>query len=161
MVILPAMAIAAAVGAAAVACDPNPEPVAQARAVAVGIVDADNASALERVLEHYAPDAMLLPPNEPPVEGHAAIRPRYEGLFAAYRPEIVARVDEVCVSGVLGFVRGHNGGRLVSRNGGADRTLDDVYIMMLRRGADGRWRISHLMWHRAGGDGAAAKGTRD
>jgi len=33
--------------------------------------------------------------------------------------------------------------------------------MMLRRGADGRWRISHLMWHRAGGDGGAGKGTRD
>jgi len=161
VVILPALIIAATTGGAAAACDPNPVPVAQARAVAVGIVDADNASALERVLEHYAPDAMLLPPNEPPVQGHAAIRPRYEGLFAAYRPEIVARVDEVCVSGALGFVRGHNGGRLVARNGGADRALDDAYLMMLRRGADGRWRISHLMWHRAGGDGGAGKGTRD
>jgi uncharacterized protein (TIGR02246 family) len=151
--ILPAVAIAATVGAAAAACDPDPEPVALARAVAAGIVDADNASALERVLEHYAPDAMLLPPSEPPVQGHAAIRPRYEGLFAAFRPQIDARVDEVCVSGALAFVRGHNGGRLLSRNGGADRALDDAYIMMLRRGADGRWRISHLMWHRAGGDG--------
>jgi hypothetical protein len=54
VVILPAMAIAAAVGAAAAACDPNPEPAAQARAVAVGIVEADNASALERVLERPA-----------------------------------------------------------------------------------------------------------
>jgi uncharacterized protein (TIGR02246 family) len=153
MMLLPAMVFAAAAGATASACDPRPEPVAQARAVAVGIVEADNASALERVLEHYAPDAMLLPPNEPPVQGHAAIRPRYEGLFAAYRPEIVARVDEVCVSGALAFVRGHNGGRLVSRSGGADRALDDAYLMMLRRGADGRWRISHLMWHRAGGAG--------
>ena len=158
---IPAMVLAAAAQAPTPACDPSPVPVAEARAVAVGIVDADNASALERVLEHYAADAMLLPPNEPPVQGHAAIRPRYEGLFAAYRPEIVARVDEVCVSGALAFVRGHNGGRLLSRNGGADRALDDAYIMMLRRGADGRWRISHLMWHRAGGNGGPAKGTRE
>ena len=129
--------------------------------MAAGIVEADNASAIERVLDYYAPDAMLLPPGEAPVSGRPAIRPRYERLFAAFAPEIAGRVDEVCVSGSIAFVRGHNGGRLRSRTAGADRALDDVYLMLLRVGADGRWRISHLMWHRAGAESPAAQEARE
>jgi hypothetical protein len=31
----------------------------------------------------------------------------------------------------------------------AARELDDVYLVLLRREADGGWCISHLMWHPA------------
>jgi uncharacterized protein (TIGR02246 family) len=118
------------------------------RAVADGIIAADNARDLERVLGHYAADARLFPPNEPPVTGREAIRPRYEALFAGFDPAIEGRVDEVCVDGDTAFVTGHNGGRLRGRGGAADRLLDDVYVMLLRREAEGTWRISHLIWHR-------------
>lgn len=117
------------------------------RAVADGIVAADNARDLARVMDSYAADAWLLPPNDAPVQGHAAIRPRYESLFAGFNPAIEGRIDEVCVSGSIGYVRGHNGGRMISRSGGAPRLLDDAYMMTLRLEADGRWRISHLIWH--------------
>ena len=123
--------------------------VRQVRAVARGIIDADNARSIERVLGYYAEYAVLLPPNEPPVLGRQAIRPRYETLFSSFRPEIVAQVDQVCVSEHLAFVRGHNGGRLLSPDGGKDRMLDDAFFMLLRRGSDGAWQISHLMWHRS------------
>jgi hypothetical protein len=53
------------------------------------------------------------------------------------------------VDGATAVVRGHNGGRLVSRGSAPARELDDVYLMLLRRDPDGAWRISHLMWHRA------------
>ena len=120
-----------------------------AGAVAAGIIDADNARDLDRVLAFYAPDAILMPPGEPPVVGRDAIRPRYEALFQQFDPAIEARVDEVCAGGAFAFVRGHNGGRLKARGAGESRALDDVYLMLLRREADGAWRISHLMWHRA------------
>jgi ketosteroid isomerase-like protein len=122
--------------------------LAGVRAVAEGIIAADNARALERVLDFYAADAVLLPPNEPPVAGKDKIRPRYERLFAGFDPAIVGRLDEVCVSGATAFVRGRNGGRMTARGGGGDRLLDDSYLMLLRR--DGQaWRISHLAWHPA------------
>jgi uncharacterized protein (TIGR02246 family) len=130
-------------------CAAGSPPVEQARAVATGIIEADNRSDLERVIAYYADDAVLLPPNEPPARGREAIRPRYAALFAAFAPAIESRIEEVCVSGPLAFVRGHNGGRMAARAGGGDRALDDVYLMLLRRGTDGEWRISHLMWHRA------------
>jgi uncharacterized protein (TIGR02246 family) len=111
--------------------------------------EADNARAIEKVLAFYAPDAVLLPPGQPLVVGRAAIRPRYEALFAASTPALVARVDEACASGALGFMRGHNRGRLASRSGGRDEVVDDTYLMLLVRGADGTWRITHLMWQRS------------
>jgi ketosteroid isomerase-like protein len=80
------------------------------------------------------------------VSGHAAIRPRYETLFAGFNPAIEGRLDAVCVSGAMATVTGHNGGRMVSKTGTPDRALNDTYLMVLARGADGRWRIQHLVW---------------
>ena len=138
------------------ACQPDASGVQEVRAVATGIVAADNQRDIERVLAYYTADAVLMPPGEPPVVGRDRIRPRYEALFASFTPEIEARVEEACVEAGMGFVRGHNGGRLVPRGSGEARALDDTYLMLLRLEARGTWRISHLMWHRQA-DGAAGK----
>ena len=118
------------------------------RAVAEGIIAADNERDIVRVLAFYADDAIWLPPNEPPLTETAVIRQRYEGLFQDFDPHIEGRIDEICVEGGLAFVRGHNGGWLVSRVGGRSRELDDVYLMVLRQDG-GDWKISRLMWHPA------------
>jgi uncharacterized protein (TIGR02246 family) len=150
-----AVVLVFAAEATAPSCDAAASPAREVAAVATGIIEADNAGAIERVLAFYAPDAVLLPPGQPPVVGVATIRPRYEAMFAAFTPELSARVDEACASGTLAYVRGHNRGRLVSRGGGRDQVLDDPYLMLLARAVDGRWRITHLMWHRrAEGDGS-------
>jgi len=122
---------------------------ADVRRAAQGIIAADNTSDIEGVLGFYAADAILMPPGEAPVQGQAAIRQRYEALFAAYAPAIEGRIDELAVDGATAFVRGHNGGRLIPRAEALPRELDDVYLMLLRRAPDGAWRISHLIWHRA------------
>lgn len=119
------------------------------RAVATGIVAADNARDLGAVLACYAQSAMLLPPNEAPVVGHAAIQPRYEALFRDYAPAIDGRIDELVVTGDWAYVRGHNGGWLRGREGKTDRALNDVYVMLLAR-QDWGWRITTLIWHKAG-----------
>jgi uncharacterized protein (TIGR02246 family) len=116
------------------------------RSVASGILEADNRRDLEGVLALYSEDACLLPPNEDPVLGKQAIRPRYEGLFRDYQPEISGTIEEVEVGGNWAFVRGANGGRLVPRAGGEPRPLSDAFLMILRRDG-GRWRIARLMWH--------------
>lgn len=144
----PALAIGfllACATAPALACEVDSS---GARAVAEGIVEADNARDIGRVLAYYAADALLMPPNEAPVTERAEIRKRYEDLFDNFAPDIEARIDEICVEGSLAFVRGHNGGWLVSRVGGRSRELDDVYLMVLRRGEDG-WKVARLIWHPA------------
>jgi hypothetical protein len=80
----------------------------------------------------YAQDAWLLPPMESPVAGHANIRPRYETLFSGFNPEIEGHIDDVCISGALGFVRGHYSGRMQGRNGQPPSPVDDVYVMIVK-----------------------------
>jgi uncharacterized protein (TIGR02246 family) len=143
------LAIGASAAQPADDCDAGAEAVREVRAVAEGIIAADNARDIERVLGYYADDAVLMPPGEQPVTGRDAIRPRYEQLFAQFNPEIEAHVLEACAGASFAFVRGQNGGRLVPRAGGNPRDLNDVYLMLLRRDAGAGWRISHLIWHPA------------
>jgi uncharacterized protein (TIGR02246 family) len=130
-------------------CQSEGPAVRAVRTVAEGIVAADNARDLNRVQASYTPDAVLIPPNESPVRGWDSIRPRYEALFAGFSPAIEGHLDEVCVSGQVAFVRGRNLGSFVSRGPQPSRTLNDVYLMLLRFDERGAWRISHLMWHPA------------
>jgi uncharacterized protein (TIGR02246 family) len=118
---------------------------------ALAIIDADNRRDLAAVLDIYDEDAILLPPGESEVRGRAAIRPRYEKLFADYEPRLTTVIDEIIVSGDWAIVRGRNRGAFVSRRGGANRTLTtDTYVQAMHRGADGRWRITLLIWHSSG-----------
>jgi uncharacterized protein (TIGR02246 family) len=141
-------AIAAAGAVPQMECVAEAPSVRGVRAVADGIVAADNRRDLAAVLEFYAPDAILMPPGEPPVTGRERIKPRYEQLFAAYSPSITTEVHEACTESDMGFVRGRNTGTFVPRSDGAAQDLDDAFLMLLRRDAHGVWRISHLIWHR-------------
>jgi uncharacterized protein (TIGR02246 family) len=120
------------------------------RSTAIGIIAADNARVLSRVLTYYAPDAVLLSPGETPVTGREQIQPRYEALFASYDPAIDTFIDELRVVGNVAYVRGRNGGLLRGRGDMPARALNDVYLMLLRRAASGPWQITHLIWHSAG-----------
>ena len=117
------------------------------REVTTGIIAADNERDIERVLGYYADDATLFPPNEAPVVGREAIRPRYEMLFAQYDPAIEGTVREVAIGGDVAYVWGENGGWLRGRGAAEDRQLHDVYLMTLRKDDAGVWRINRLMWH--------------
>ncbi len=127
---------------------------AEVRAVAEGIIAADNARDLDRVLGYYADDAVLMPPNEPPVQGKEGIRPRYESLFAQFLPAIESRIDEIRVDRDWAFVAGGNGGRLAPRDGGEPRVLNDAWVMVLRRSGAHEWKIARLIWHSATPTGA-------
>lgn len=128
-------------------CNRDDDVTLAVRAAASGIVLADNARDADRVLSFYAPDAVLMPPNEEPVTGVTAIRPRYEQLFTNFDPAIETRIDEVCVSHDIAFVRGRNGGQLKGRGSNPSRTLDDTYFMVLHTDDQGKWKITHLIWH--------------
>lgn len=116
--------------------------------VVAGIVAADNARDLPAVLAFYSDSALLLPPHEPPVRGHAAIQPRYERLFTEFDPAIEGHADRIILSEAWAYVRGRNLGRLRARRAGsADRRLNDSYTMLLHEERAGEWRIAELSWH--------------
>ena len=148
----PLAALALSLAAAAPpapACPGDAAAAGPVRAVVEGLIAADNERDIGRVLGYYAPDAVLMPPGEPPVTERAGIQARYDALFRDFEPAIEGRIDDVCVDGSLAVVRGRNGGWLVGRGGGASRRLDDVYLMVLHRDESAGWRIGSLIWHPA------------
>jgi uncharacterized protein (TIGR02246 family) len=110
------------------------------------LMAADNRSDVEAVLECYAKDAVLLPPGGASVQGVENIRPRYEGLFAASRLEVRMDVESIEVKNGLAFSRGFTRGRTVPRDGAPPREIHDRYLMVLRQGPEGAWKIAALMW---------------
>ncbi len=146
-----------AIVAGCLACGPALEvdaraEVARIEAVAHGLMAADNARDADRVMALYAPDAVMLPPGEPPVEGIAALRPRYEAFLRTHEPALAFTIEETVVVGDLAYVRGRTGGTIRGPEG-AERAIDDVFLMVLRR-LDGGWKISRLMFHPVSEDGA-------
>lgn len=109
------------------------------------LITADNAGDLAGVLACYADDVVWLPPDGEVVAGKAAVRPRYERLFASYVPDVALEVTEVRAGDALAFVRGFTRGVLRPKRGGEPTRVNDKFLAVLHRDA-GAWRISHLMW---------------
>jgi ketosteroid isomerase-like protein len=109
------------------------------------IIERDNAKDIEGVLFHYSDDITFLPPNGDVVNGKAAVRARYERLFANFNPDLRSETTEVFSSSDVAYVRGYTRGRLTPVGGGEPTKLDDKFLAILKcRG--GTWRVSHLMW---------------
>jgi uncharacterized protein (TIGR02246 family) len=111
-----------------------------------GLMAADNAGDVERIISHYADDAISLPPNDGAVIGKEAIAARYKAGFAKFKMEVTLSSDETQVCGDWAFNRGITKGRLVWHDGSASTLLNDKYLMILRKQADDSWKITRLMW---------------
>jgi uncharacterized protein (TIGR02246 family) len=98
---------------------------------------------------YFAEDAVLLPPDAPPVAGRAAIRDWQQKSqdHATYRtvPEAVSE-DEVRVAGGQAVHRTTLRGRRVPKAGGEGEPFEAKYLDVLRRKADGSWEFTHRMW---------------
>ena len=114
------------------------------------LMAADNRGDVEAVVACYADDAVLLPPGGESTKGVENIRPSYESLFASNRLEVRMEVESIEVKGSLAFSRGFTRGRIVPKDGSPPRELHDRYLMVLRQGPRGEWKIAALMWSPAG-----------
>jgi ketosteroid isomerase-like protein len=101
-------------------------------------------SNLENVVSWYTDDAVLMPPNEPPVVGKAAIRSRYAELFARMKLTARYEVDEERTAGMFGSLRGRMVG---TRSGAAGAEDQDGKFLMLFRRDRGRWLIASMIWN--------------
>jgi uncharacterized protein (TIGR02246 family) len=103
------------------------------------------------VLRLFAPDAVLLPHHgDPPVVGLDAIR---EFWWPAGAPPTTVTAldltsDGATVDGDQGVLWGRFALSFSFETEGRARSMRNAgtYLMVLRRGADGEWRITHRMW---------------
>jgi ketosteroid isomerase-like protein len=105
-----------------------------------------NAKDVLRATSLYVEDAVLLPPNGELIRGLAAIEACWKQLLAQGLSEIRSRSLASGSDGDLGFETGEfeltirvPGGPIVQDRG--------KYLNVLRRGTDGRWRITYDMWN--------------
>ncbi len=94
------------------------------------------------VAAHYTPDALLMPPFQPPIVGREAIAAHYRGIFERFAVRVETRVEEAKVVGDLAYIRGAFTDLLTPRSGGKAASNQGKYLVILERQGDGSWRFA-------------------
>lgn len=101
---------------------------------------------VETMLEAYSPDAVVLPPNSPAVEGLVAIRQLWESLLAAGYRNAEFELDEIEHWGDVALAIGRYKVRIPNKSG-ATQEDRGKYVGHWRRMPDGHFRVSVSMWY--------------
>lgn len=136
------------------AAPPQAQATAQKADTAIAkIVDAYvagmNARNAAKIAELYAEDAVEMPPFRQPVKGRQAIRSYYEQQFKGEQMEFsdlrLQRIDSR-TSGDIAFDTGTYTQKVTPKGG---KPMDDTgnYVVILRRAADGQWRVAYAIYN--------------
>jgi len=141
-----ATAMATALGLAACAQpappDTSAEDLAAVNAVRDAWVAAYNAADADGVAALYTEDAIDMPVNEPTIVGRAGILERTAAQFGMATATATVRADETQLMGDWAFDRGTYSVTMVPAAGGDPMMVDGRYVVILRRQADGSWKIA-------------------
>jgi ketosteroid isomerase-like protein len=105
-----------------------------------------NRGDVETILGFYAPDAVVLPPNSPAVNGPVAIRQLWESLLAAGYRNAEFELDEIEHWGDVALVIGRYKVQIPNRPGGIEED-SGKYVGHWRRMSDGKVRVNVSMWY--------------
>ena len=105
---------------------------------------AGDANALTAV---YAPDATLLPPNEPVVQGEA-VKKYNADMTNSFSGPFEITTTTVEGRGGLAYVVGKYRATLTPKKAGAKPlpTEEGKYIQVMKKQPDGSWKIVYEMW---------------
>jgi len=100
---------------------------------------------VEAILRAYAPDAVLLPPNSPAIQGIPAIRQLWKSLLVAGYRNATLQFDQIQHWGDVALVMGRYTVEISSIPGtlAVDR---GSYVGHWRRMADGQFRVTLSLW---------------
>lgn len=141
---------------AVVGCQMPPEPTPSPSCVLRELIAADNRGDLDAIVSCYSEDAVLLPPDSPPVVGRSAIRRSYEAGFAMFELQVSLEETDFRRSGSLAYSHGYTRGAFLWRDGSPPTPFRDGYMMALERDTSGTWRVEALMWMPAPGSKTGA-----
>jgi uncharacterized protein (TIGR02246 family) len=101
---------------------------------------------IDQALNLYTDDAIFFLPQGGHVDGAAAIRNLFTTITQTFDSDIHFQSKAVAVSGNLATDAGDFEETLVTRATGAKIESRGSYLMVLRRGMDGKWKIAQQMW---------------
>jgi uncharacterized protein (TIGR02246 family) len=144
-----ASAIAVVIGLTACAPAPPPDTSAADLAAIAGVRDAwaaafaaSDAAALTAL---YSDDAARMNPGQPTVSGRAAIQANFEQMFSEATGSNDIQPELTEVSGDWGFDIGTYTSTVTPKAGGDAMTENGRYLVVLRKQADGSWKIVREM----------------
>jgi len=100
----------------------------------------------ELYLSIFTKDAVVLAPGSPAVNGEKELRPIIEGLFGMFDLELPYTVDEVVVPGDWAFARSSFQYSMTPKDSGETTKLIGKELDILKRQADGSWKIYIQSW---------------
>jgi len=123
------------------------EDLAAIRAADTAFVSAVAAGEGAGVATLYLPDARILPPNAPSVQGRDGIEKFWGGLLGPYQVRIDVSSDEIEGRGDLAYARGHYTLAGTPKAKGPPPLHDEgKFLEILRRAPDGKWRYALDMY---------------
>lgn len=100
----------------------------------------------EQLATLYAPDALVLYPNQPAVAGRAAIATYFKTFFDEFGQDLFELTsEEIQVAGGWAFDRGSVRWRGIPRAGGDPVEDNGKYLVILQRQPDGSWKVARDM----------------
>ena len=111
--------------------------------------EAANTGQVDRLMEVYAPDAVILPPGGPPIEGSETIRELFRQEFERFDTKIAFTTQEIDVDDDMAYRRGRYVWRGTPRGSGQSLETTNKFLEVWKRQPDGSWRIAVDMWNPA------------
>ena len=120
----------------------DPAPINDLRARFATAYNAGDATA---VAELYTDDAVVMPDHHAAIQGKAAIQQYLQGLFAQSTANLAITPGDTEITGDLAHEHGTFSMTVTPKAGGNAMTDNGNYLVILRRQADGSWKIHHDM----------------
>ena len=118
----------------------DPAPINEVRTKFQAAYNAGDASAVAAL---YTDDAVSLPDHHPAVQGKAAIQSYLQETFAQYAATMAITPSDTEIVGNFAHEHGTYTIKVTPKSGGETVADDGKYVVILKRGADGAWKIHH------------------
>jgi len=106
---------------------------------------ANDAEALGRLVTE---DAVLMPPNQPPIVGRAAVIDWFAGVVKEARTTGIGILErEVIVAGDWGIERGSFAWTVAPTAGGSPIEDRGNFLAIHQRQIDGTWKVTRNIWN--------------
>ena len=122
----------------------DPEAIARASAALLAAV---NGSDVDGVLAVWHADGTMMPPHQPAVRGHAALRAYFAKLFEKWMLRFQFTSSSVHIEGDLAFERLTYKSSSIGRESREERQDAGKGLHVYRREADGTWKLFLDIWN--------------